>query len=127
MTAAALPKDFLRPCLLLLLREEPAHGYELLERSGALGLDGSDPGRLYRTLRKLESEGLVRSAWKPSETGPPRRIYQITRRGMEELHRRAKELHAGLDLVEGFIGRYEEFATLRGAGAGTHRAVAKGR
>ncbi len=31
-TATALPKNFLRPCVLLLLREQPAHGYDLLER-----------------------------------------------------------------------------------------------
>ena len=54
----ALPKNFLRPCLLLLLREERAHGYDLLERIQSLGFDGSDPGGLYRALRALENDGL---------------------------------------------------------------------
>jgi poly-beta-hydroxybutyrate-responsive repressor len=109
----ALPKDFLRPTLLLLLREEPGHGYDLLERARALGFDGSDPGGLYRTLRKLEKEGLVRSAWASSDAGPQRRIYQITRAGMEELHQRAKALTAGRELLASFLGRYEEFVALR--------------
>ena len=42
----ALPKNFLRPCLLLLLREQAAHGYQLLDRLRAFGFEGSDPGGL---------------------------------------------------------------------------------
>jgi len=110
---AALPKNFLRPCLLLLLREQPAHGYELLERLRAFDFQGSDPGGLYRTLRKLEDEGLVRSAWESSDAGPHRRIYQITRPGMEELHRRAKGLAEARGALDSFLGRYEEFVALR--------------
>ena len=108
----ALPKNFLRPCLLLLLREEPAHGYDLLERVQALGFDGSDPGGLYRALRALEKEKLVRSVWEPSETGPDRRTYEITRAGMEQLHRNAKAVAAGQETVATFLSRYEEFVAL---------------
>ena len=109
----SLPRDFLTPCLLLLLREEPAHGYDLIERIRTLGFDGSDPGGLYRTLRRLEQDGLVRSAWEPSESGPQRRIYQITRTGMEELHRRARAAAAAQEVLESFLSRYEEFVALR--------------
>jgi PadR family transcriptional regulator PadR len=108
-----LPRDFLTPCLLLLLREEPAHGYDLLERIRTLGFDGSDPGGLYRALRKLEQDGFVRSAWEPSQTGPQRRIYQITRTGMEELHRRTGGIAAAHEVLESFLSRYEEFVALR--------------
>ena len=108
----ALPKNFLRPCLLLLLREEPAHGYDLLERIQSLGFDGSDPGGLYRALRTLEKENLVRSVWEPSDNGPDRRTYEITRMGMEELHRHAKAISAGNEAVAGFLSRYEEFVAL---------------
>jgi poly-beta-hydroxybutyrate-responsive repressor len=110
-----LPKNFLRPCLLLLLREQPAHGYELLERLRPFGFEGSDPGGLYRSLRKLEGEGLVKSAWEPSGFGPARRIYQITRAGMEELHDRAKGLAEARGTLGTFLGRYEEFVALRRA------------
>jgi len=110
--APALPKNFLRPCLLLHLREEPAHGYELLERVQSLGFDGSDPGGLYRALRALEKEKLVGSVWEPSETGPDRRTYEITRAGMEELHRSAKAIAAGQDAVASFLSRYQEFVAL---------------
>jgi PadR family transcriptional regulator, regulatory protein PadR len=111
----ALPKNFLRPCLLLLLREQPAHGYELLERLRAFGFRGADPGGLYRTLRKLEDERLVRSAWHQSDAGPQRRIYELTRTGMEELHRRAKALAEASRTLDSFLSRYQEFVTLRPA------------
>ncbi len=110
--AAALPKNFLRPCLLLLLREQPAHGYDLLERLRPLGLRSDDPGGLYRTLRSLEREGLVRSAWEASSAGPHRRIYEITRAGKEELHRRAKALAEVRETVDVFLSRYGEFVAL---------------
>lgn len=108
-----LPKDFLRPCLLLLLREQPAHGYDLIEQVSAMGVDPPDAGGLYRALRRLEQDGLVSSAWEPSQAGPQRRIYEITRAGMEELHQRAQGLAEGVRVVEGTLARYSEFVALR--------------
>jgi poly-beta-hydroxybutyrate-responsive repressor len=107
-----LPENFLRPCLLLLLREQPAHGYDLLERLRPFGLEPSDTGRLYRALRALEHEGLVHSAWERSKSGPDRRTYQLTRPGMEELHRHARALAGTRGLMDAFLGRYEEFVAL---------------
>ena len=119
--AIALPRNFLRPCLLLLLREQPAHGYELLERLRPLGFAGDDPGGVYRALRALERDGLVASGWEPSQAGPARRIYTLTRAGMEELHRRAKALARSRRALDNFVSRYEEFAAL---GSSTERAHA---
>ncbi len=82
--AQVLPKNFLRPCLLLLLREQPAHGYDLLERLRPLGFARDDPGRLYRTLRALEREGLVERAPDPAD----RRLVRLraTPEGERVLH-----------------------------------------
>ncbi len=110
--APLLPKNFLRPCVLLLLREQSAHGYELLERLPSFGVASSDPGGLYRALRALEEEGLVHSAWEASSTGPQRRIYELTRAGMAELHRQAKSIIATTETLAAFLGRYEEFVAL---------------
>ena len=111
--AAVLPRTFLRPCILLLLREQPAHGYELLERLGALGFSRDDPGRLYRALRALEEDGLVRSAWERSGSGPDRRIYELTRPGLRELHASAKSLAEARETLGAFLSRYEEFVALK--------------
>ena len=108
----ALPRNFLRPCVLLLLREQPAHGYDLIERLRALGFTRDDPGRLYRVLRALEQEGYVRSAWEGSTTGPDRRVYELTRPGMEALHGQAKSLKETSHALVRFLSRYEEFVAL---------------
>jgi len=117
-----LPRNFLRPCVLLLLREAPAHGYDLLERLQPFGFTRADPGNLYRALRALEQEGLVHSAWEASPQGPDRRIYEITRAGAEELHEAAKRLQATAQILERYVSRYEEFVALAPTEAATERS-----
>lgn len=111
-TEPTLPRNFLRPAILLLLRENPAHGYDLIERLGPFGFEHSEPGRLYRALRALEADGLVHSAWEPSALGPHRRIYQLTGGGAEELHRSVAALEAGRDRLDAFLSRYSEWVAL---------------
>jgi len=112
LARVVLPKNFLRPCLLLLLRESPAHGYELRERLRPLGFDRDDPGRLYRALRALEAAGLVRSAWQSSTGGPDRRTYELTHTGEERLRQAAGELQAMYTILDGFLSRCHESSAL---------------
>lgn len=107
------PRNFLRPCLLLLLREQPTHGDEMFERLQAFGFDRSDPGGVYRSLRQLENAGFV-SSGEPSGSVPDRRIYELTRAGIEELHATAIDLAAIFDILTVFLSRYAEFVTVRG-------------
>lgn len=99
------PKNFLRPCLLLLLKEAPAHGYDLLEKLTSFGM-ARDPGGLYRTLRALEHEGLVRSRWQPALHGRERRSYQLTHHGEEWLHSWASALEESRGLIDRYLDRY---------------------
>lgn len=101
-----LPRNFLRPCLLLLLAEMPSHGYDLLERLGQLGLPAADPGGLYRVLRTLEREEMVTSRWETSAAGPARRTYELTDEGREWLHAWAGALAEGRRIVSSFLDRY---------------------
>lgn len=104
-----LPKNFIRPCLLLLLSERPSHGYDLLERLAGLGLKAIDPGGLYRALRAMEQEGLVVSRWEPSELGPARRTYSTTDEGKDWLHAWAGTLRETSRIIGDFLGRYDSF------------------
>jgi DNA-binding PadR family transcriptional regulator len=63
-------------------------------------------GALYRALRKLEDEGLVRSDWERSESGPQRRVYSLTPEGIEELDVRATDLADGERRIDAFLDRY---------------------
>ena len=102
-----MPRNYLRPCLLLLLAEGTSHGYELLDEVAALGLDRADPGRLYRCLRAMDEEGLVHSVWEPSTTGPARRTYSLTDEGREWLHALAGSLAEVSRALGSYHRRYE--------------------
>lgn len=54
----------IRTAILLSLREEPAHGYEVMRRLEEMsgGLWRPSPGSVYPHLQMLEDEGLVRSS-----------------------------------------------------------------
>src|SRR2546428_13523563 len=65
---------FIEPSLLLLLRERPLHGYELLERIPELGVEGrGDIGNLYPPPRAPEEEGALQSAGRAAPPGPAQR------------------------------------------------------
>ncbi len=80
---AAVPRDHFRASLLLVLRELPAHGYDVPALLVPLGLGDTDRGFVYRSLRAMEADGLVVSAWDPSPAGPARRTYTVTAAGQE--------------------------------------------
>ena len=63
----------------LLALREPHYGYSLRKNLAAKGLE-IDEGTLYPLLRRLESQGLLRSHWQQQE-GRKRRFYQIDEAG----------------------------------------------
>ncbi len=104
---AALPRHYLKPCLLLLLAEGPSHGYELLEQVRRLGIKGAEPGGLYRYLRAMEKEDLVSSWWEPSQAGPARRTYVLTDSGRVALNESVQSLRDVRRILVGLLDRYD--------------------
>ena len=98
------------PALLLLLRERPHHGYELIERLPEVAGDETriDVGNLYRLLRALEAEGVVSSEWSADLPGPARRTYELTPTGRRLLDRWADALRSAQGVVQGFLDRYDD-------------------
>jgi poly-beta-hydroxybutyrate-responsive repressor len=100
---------FAEPALLLLLRERPAHGYDLLERLPELtGEQRVEMGNLYRLLRALEEEGLVSSEWDSDSPGPAKRRYAITPTGAQLLEHWVEALRLSQERTSEFLNRYEE-------------------
>ncbi|HZV51437.1 MAG TPA: helix-turn-helix transcriptional regulator [Candidatus Dormibacteraeota bacterium] len=99
------PKGFLQACLLLLIAESPGHGYDLMERLAAFGFE-RDPGSLYRMLRSMEREGLLRSEWELSGAGPGRRRYELASSGSERLRSWAEALMETHQVIEAYLERY---------------------
>jgi len=79
---------FVEPVALYLLKTRGrTHGYDLAGAMNENALTDSriEPGALYRTLRRLEENGFVISAWDVSGGGPARRVYELTPEGEEHL------------------------------------------
>ena len=99
---------FSEPSLLLLLRERPTHGYELLDALPTLtGEARVDMGNLYRVLRALEDDGLVRSEWQADAPGPAKRTYELTAAGRRLLDEWASALQRSRERIDAFLERYE--------------------
>lgn len=114
--AGALPRHYLKPSLLLLLAEGPSHGYELLDQVRRLGIQGAEPGGLYRYLRSMEKEEAVSSWWEPSQAGPARRTYVLTERGQRSLRESVESLRDVRQLLAHLLDRYDSLS--QGASAG---------
>jgi PadR family transcriptional regulator PadR len=100
---------FSEPALLLLLRDRPAHGYELVDSLAELTPGRRvDMGNLYRTLRALEGEGLVASEWDAAAPGPAKRRYELTKAGGRLLDEWAGALSQARDRIDVFLRRYEK-------------------
>lgn len=90
---AVYKKGLLTFWLLLLLHERPMYVFEMAEELAEIsqGTVTADQKSLYRALRRFEAAGLVRSTWQPSDVGPRRRYYHLTK--------------LGIDLLRGFVQR----------------------
>jgi len=101
---------FLEVCLLLLLYEEIGYGYGLIEQLASFGFSEDDlnVSTLYRTLRKMENEGLVTSIWEEGGQGPRRRVYEITMNGKGDLDQWIRILKVRKSRIESLISKYDE-------------------
>ena len=101
---------FLEVCLLLLLYDEIGYGYGLVEQLASFGFSEDDlnVSTLYRTLRKMEKEGLVTSLWEEGGQGPKRRVYEITMNGKNELDQWIRILKVRKSRIESLIIKYDE-------------------
>ena len=71
--------------MLASLRQQESYGYELMQRLARFGAEATNPGTLYRTLRRMERQGWCTSEWETSEGGPARRRYSVTPAGVAYL------------------------------------------
>jgi PadR family transcriptional regulator, regulatory protein PadR len=99
---------FAEPAVLLLLRERSVHGYELLEQLPELTGERVDMGNLYRFLRLLEAEGIVRSDWDDDAPGPSKRVYELTDEGRVLLDEWTGALRDAQTRIDRFLTRHGE-------------------
>jgi len=74
--------------IVLGLSRNPATGYEIKQAFDSIfaHIWAAELSQIYRTLKRLEEEGCLKSRAEPSDKGPERRKYEITAKGRKRLH-----------------------------------------
>jgi PadR family transcriptional regulator PadR len=74
-----LRKGALDLCVLAMLAQQDGYAYDIASR---LAQDiGMGEGTIYPLMRRMQSDGLVKTYLEESSSGPPRKYYQQTRAG----------------------------------------------
>jgi PadR family transcriptional regulator PadR len=94
-------------CLLAVMEEGPAYGYEMTKRLRARGLSMVGEGSIYPLLGRLERQGLVETYRAASEGGPPRKYYRASRDGQAALAAGVAEWREARDAVDSALGLVE--------------------
>lgn len=106
-TAIARPRPLVVAHVLLLLADQPRHGYEVAERLRMWQFDGVTASVVYRELAGLEEEGLVRSFWAASQArGPARHMYELTPAGCDALAKCAQDIRSLIDHLTQLLVRF---------------------
>ncbi|ERI10126.1 poly-beta-hydroxybutyrate-responsive repressor [Aneurinibacillus aneurinilyticus ATCC 12856] len=108
-TIGGAPKNLMVPFLLLSLRGWNVHGYELIQQLIKFGFPSIDQGNVYRTLRQLEKDNMVKSEWDTSTGGPAKRIYSLTDAGEQYLKSWASSLEQYQSMLDRFFTMYTGF------------------
>jgi PadR family transcriptional regulator PadR len=86
--------------VLALLRDRERYGFALVRTLGDIDGLVTSEGTIYPLLSRLRRDGLVASAWRESESGPPRRYYSLTDTGARALDDFASEWSRFRDAVD---------------------------
>jgi PadR family transcriptional regulator PadR len=90
-------------CLLAVVEEGPAYGYEMTKRLRARGLSIVGEGSIYPLLGRLERDGLVDTYRAASNGGPPRKYYRLSQDGQRALAAGVSEWRAARDAVDAVL------------------------
>jgi PadR family transcriptional regulator, regulatory protein PadR len=94
-------------CLLAVMEEGPAYGYEMTKRLRERGLSIVGEGSIYPLLGRLEREGLVETYRAASNGGPPRKYYRPSPDGRRALAAGVAEWRAARDALDAVLGPVE--------------------
>jgi PadR family transcriptional regulator PadR len=94
-------------CLLAVMEEGPAYGYEMTKRLRERGLSIVGEGSIYPLLGRLEREGLVETYRAASNGGPPRKYYRPSEAGRRALVAGVAEWRSARDALDAVLGPVE--------------------
>ena len=105
-----IKRGFLQYVVLSLIDQGPKYAYEIKEKVYAVtgGTFDIDRNNLYKKLRTLEHEGILKSSEKPSEHGANRKYYSLTPFGKSFLKEVSSLMHP---VIESFYNRMQKLGS----------------
>lgn len=91
MDTSQVLKGVLDVAVLAVVAQEDAYGYDVVRRLREAGLSDVGDASVYGTLRRLFAAGALTSYVVPSDEGPHRKYYGITKSGTTMLRTSAKD------------------------------------
>jgi PadR family transcriptional regulator PadR len=95
-----LRRGVLEFCVLALLDDTERYSFEIVRELGRSDGLVTTEGTLYPLLSRLRKDGAVRTTWRESPSGPPRRYYRLTPAGQTQLNAFAAEWTRFRDSVD---------------------------
>lgn len=98
-----LRKGLLELCILNLLAQGEAHGYEMVKRLKQAGGVGIREGTIYPVLARLQTDGLVARRAEASSEGPPRKYFRLTspgRTAVAAMNEHWKEISQSIEAIQ---------------------------
>jgi PadR family transcriptional regulator PadR len=103
-------KGLVELCVLSVLREGEAYGYQILQRLATADCLAFGESSVYPILARLTEEGYIKMRIGPSPSGPPRRYYHLTALGQSRL----REMRLYWADVQGAVDQlYEDVSNSR--------------
>ncbi len=100
------PRHFHYPAILLLLSEEPRHGYSLVDALRTLGFGPISRPSVYRALGDLEHDGFLVSWDAAPLAGSTRHVYAVTQTGHVQLAEWMAVLACERDALDAMTDRF---------------------
>lgn len=100
---AGIRKGLLEFVVLLIIAAEKVYVADILKQLSTTEF-ATQEGTLYPLLSKMRREGLLDYEWQESGAGPPRKYYQLTAKGREQL----RETLEYWGEIDGTIKRLEQ-------------------
>ncbi len=99
---------YIQPSILMGLKIGASYGYEIIRQIQKFGFVEGDapPGMIYRHLRQLEEDELVRSEWSTEGSGPAKRMYALTDEGEEFLALWIEHMQRQAEKIDRFVKMY---------------------
>ena len=109
-----LRKGVLDLCVLAMLARQDGYAYDIASRlADAIGMG---EGTIYPLMRRMKTDGLVRTYLEESSSGPPRKYYQLTRAGHAALAEQKAEWNSFVAAVANVLSDNKQGATSKVTG-----------